>query len=506
MARFRGAEIERIVDGITEASEEVLARSRVGRTLTEATAPEGTLKVTRVWREVDAAMGPGRSVMEVMVARYRRLNDAVERMNKLLRQGKRARSRNAREVVLAKMEAELKAFAKLKVEIASLAEENVETIAKQLRAEFTEEFSKGRKTISRSEAKAECRKALDELEQSLQAQRDALRKGIDGSPSAAAARKRADALVTRLKTTSQSGERAVISSRIKKLMRYQNAQEMSIEFSRRLKRRLRRTLPALHDIEDSALVFMEALGAVDSASPKIARLLRRYAEAGAESLSSKELQRVEGILGQLVGLMPEEVALRMGFCDALFHKAAFEILADLPPELRSRMGVEIVEGPLWVMGPSGPARQFGDGSMLLTGPGGKSALVGLGEVKAGFDEDLLEQLFARSDKRAIDATVSFVDREGNLQVRQLTREFKLPGTEQPVPIKKPPIYVHSSPTSQAEETADQFKQMVADQMRSGRELLKVQLPFDAAANRRFAEESLKEAVNTLKKANKAWGR
>ena len=92
-------------------------------------------------------------------------------------------------------------------------------------------------------------------------------------------------------------------------------------------------------------------------------------EESAESLS-EEMKRVEGILGQLGGLMPEEVALRMGFCDALFHKAAFEVLADLPPELRAQLGVEIVQGPLWVMGPSGLARQFGDGCMLLTGPGG----------------------------------------------------------------------------------------------------------------------------------------
>jgi hypothetical protein len=499
------ADVERIVEGITEA-EEVLAKTRVGRALTEASAPEGVLEVTRIWREVDAAMGPGKSVMEVMVARYRRLNVAAERMNKLLRQGKHARSNAARKVILTEMEAELKAFATLKVEIASRIEENVEAIGKQLRAEFAEEFKGRRKTISRQKVKAECRKSLDELEQSMQAQWDALKKGIDGSPSAAAMKKRADTLVTRLKATSQSGERAVISSRIKRLARYQNAQEISIDFSKRLKRRLRRTLPALHDIEDSALVFMEALGAVESASPEVARLLRRYAEEGAESLKKWEMQRVEGILGNLRGLMPEEVALRMGFCDAFFQKAAFEILADLPPELRSRLSVEIVQGPLWVMGPSGPARQFGDGCMLLTGPGGKSALVGLGEVKAGFDEELLQQLFARSDKRAIDATVSFVDREGNIQVRQLTREFKLPGTEQPVPITKPPIYVHSSPGGQALETADQFKQMVGDQMRSGRELLKVQLPFDAAANQRFAEESLKEAVNTLKKADKSWGR
>jgi hypothetical protein len=170
------------------------------------------------------------------------------------------------------------------------------------------------------------------------------------------------------------------------------------------------------------------------------------------------------------------------------------------------LSVVIVDGPLWVLGSSGPARQFGDGSMLITGPGGQSAIVGLGEVKAGFDEDLLEQLFVRSDKRAIDAKVTFVDREGNTQIRQLTREFKLRGAEKPIALTKPPIYVHSSPADQSVEAAAKFKQMLDDQMRSGRELLKVQLPFGTAENARFTDEALKEGVKTMKKLRADWGR
>jgi hypothetical protein len=326
---FNAAEVERIVDGIAETSEEVLAKSRLGRTLAEASAPEGVLEVRRAWREVDAVMGPGKSAMEVMLARYGSLTSTSERMNELLRQGRRARSATARKVVLAEMDAELKAFRRLKGEIAGRAEQSVDEIRNRLRAEFSDEFKRGRKTISRREAKAECLDALDEFELALQNQRDALELRIDATPTAAQAERRAEALVTQLKKTPQTGERAAISSRIKRFAEHKNAQELSIEFSKRLKRRLRRDFPALHDIEDSSLVFMEALGAIESARPDMARLLRRYAEDGAASLTGAELKRVEGILGQLRGMMPEEVALRMGFCDALFHKAAFELLADI---------------------------------------------------------------------------------------------------------------------------------------------------------------------------------
>lgn len=497
--------VERIVDGITEASEQALAKSRVGHTLGETTSPEGVMDLNRVWREVDAMMGPGRSILQVMLARYGRLGDTAERMNMLLRQGVRARTKSARIIVLAKMESELRAFAKLKGEIAALVEQSVDPVRSKLEAEFTEEFSRGLKEISSKEINSECRKALDEMERSLQAQRDALKKGVDARPSTAALKRRANALVTRLKATRQTGERAVINARIRKLAEFGDPQKLGAEFSKQIKRRVGRALPALHDIEDSAIVFMDALGVVASAKPANAPLLRRYIEEGAYSLSKKELKRIAGYLGNLRGLMPEEVAIRMGFCNAMFHKAAFETLADFPSALRKQMQVEIVEGPLWVLGTSGPARQFGDGSVLLTDPGGQSAIIGLGEIKAGFDAELLEQLLVRSDRRAIVATVIFVDADGKEQIRKLTREFAFEGAKEPVSLQKPPIYVHASPRGETAETAAQFKEMVNNQMQNGRELWKIQLPFDATSNELFVNESLKEAVKILKSAKKRWG-
>jgi hypothetical protein len=285
-----------------------------------------------------------------------------------------------------------------------------------------------------------------------------------------------------------------------------------MEFGKKIKRRVGRALPAINEIEDSSLMFVEAIGVAASARPYGTRVLRKYVEQGKASLKTGELKSVEGYLSQMRGLMPEEVAINMKFLESVFQKSAFEVLADFPPDLRKQMSVELVEGPLWVIDQAGAPRQFGDGCLLLTGPKEQSAIIGLGEFKAGFDKDLLEQLFVRSDGRMVDSTVSFLGRnlsgEGGAaekQVRRLTREFTFDGGKK-VSLNKPPSYVYGRPSGETAETAQRFKQMVDEQMKSGRELWKVPLPFNAGANEKFAEEALKEAVNTMKKLNKNWGR
>jgi hypothetical protein len=159
----------------------------------------------------------------------------------------------------------------------------------------------------------------------------------------------------------------------------------------------------------------------------------------------------------------------------------------------------MVDGPLWVGG-----RQFGDGCMLLTFEG-QSAIIGLGEIKAGFDEDLLTQLFVRSDRRAADAVVRFTGTDGKSYTRTLTREFSFAdGTK--VPVRKSPIYAYGRPEGEAPETVEAFKKMVEDQLSSGREMWKVQLPFTTASNAAFANAALLEAVRALIKAKPDWGK
>ena len=143
--------------------------------------------------------------------------------------------------------------------------------------------------------------------------------------------------------------------------------------------------------------------------------------------------------------------------------------------------------------------------MLVSGPRGQSTVVGLGEFKAGFDEDLLTQLFVRSDGRALNSRVRFVDAEGNVQLRTLTRELTF-GQGERVLLTQPPIYVYGRPAGETPETAAKFSQMVDEQMRSGREMWKIQLPFSAEANRYFAEEAVRESVRILTRARPRWGR
>jgi hypothetical protein len=152
----------------------------------------------------------------------------------------------------------------------------------------------------------------------------------------------------------------------------------------------------------------------------------------------------------------------------------------------------------------GAKRQFGDGCLLLTSPTGQSAIIGLGEFKAGFDADLLEQLFVRSDGRAVSSAVEFTPVDGTRQTRKLTREFSFEsGTR--IRLKEPPLYVYGRPAGETAETAERFKAMVDGEMSSGREMWKVQLPFTTQMNAEFADAALEEAVRTLVKSRPGWG-
>jgi hypothetical protein len=502
-------QVERIVDAIGEASEEVLARSHMGRALAEAATPEGSLELTRVWREIDAVFGPGKSTVEALVARYPSLNRSIETIGERLRQAWSAEVPATRALVLNDIDRELKVLSRLKADLVATIETDVAEVSRQLQKEVMEGRRMTITVPSTQRVRTECERGLDEIEQSIRRLRNQIsaqvRKRVT-LPGAVKLQERARALVTALIASGGKGPRAVIASRIKRLSQFAGGdpQALGAEFARNLRRRVRGVLPVVEDIEDSALVFMDTLGVVASARPEGAQLLRRYVEGGAGSLTEEGRRRVRGYLGQLLGIMPEEIATRMKFLDGIFYKRAFEGLSEFPPTLRSQMSVEMVEGPLWVVSGQGAARQFGDGSMLLTGPNGQSAIIGLGEFKAGFDEDLLRQLFVRSDDRAVTGTIAFIGADGNHEIRTLTRHFTFEGGQE-VSLRTPPIYVYGRPAGEAPETAARFRQMVDEQMRSGREMWKIQLPFSASDNKRFAEEALTQAVLTLKAADKTWG-
>jgi hypothetical protein len=497
--------IDDVLNSIKETSEEVRVKIRTTNTGLEAANPEGTLELTRIWKEVDTVVGPGNSVLHIILTRYHMMSKKVERMNTLLRRGFRTRSKHTLDIIIKNMEHEIKTLSTFKSDITKAMMQDASEIKKKLRAEMGEEAFHRLATLSSDEVKQECNRALNELERAFQNQLKAVPKGVDTRPGITLLKAGAEANITKLKSTKEHGERAVMAARIRRLEEFnKDFQKMGSEFGNRLKQQMFGALPAIEEIEDSAIFFMEALGVIASARPEGARLLRRYAKSP-HSLGEQQLKKISGYLSQLRGLLPEEIATRMKFLDSIFYKNAHDLLEDFPRSLRGQMSVEMVEGPLWMVE---TGRQFGDGCMLLTGPNGQSAIVGLGEFKAGFDKDLLKQLFVTSDERTVNATVTFIGKDGKEQLRTLTREFTFPDAK-PVAMTKPPIYVYGRPTREgidmSIDTEAQFKRMVNEQMESGRELWKICLPFDTGQNNHFVEVCVKEGVKALIKVKKDWG-
>jgi radical SAM superfamily enzyme YgiQ (UPF0313 family) len=87
----------------------------------------------------------------------------------------------------------------------------------------------------------------------------------------------------------------------------------------------------------------------------------------------------------------------------------------------------------------------------------------------------------------------------------LTREFSFSGGRKHA-LREPPLYVYGRTSGAPVETEERFRRMVDEQMQSGREMYKVQLPFSAAQNTRFADRALEEAVKMIRKLDPDWGR
>jgi hypothetical protein len=502
LARLRLlAAAETDFDGVILATEDRMAKSHLAATLSEATTPSGALELRRVWRETDATLGPGRNVLHVLTARHPPLRASLDRVNRYLTLSDSLISDASRTVVLARMDAELAAFGQLRQEVLQAAAADSATLTKELTAAVGAEAAAKPITLTAQQLREECERALKEAEQQLTHLRQAAGRGAKARAIETAASRRAREEVQALLAGRRAGRTAEQTSRIRAVARFHDP-TISEGFARRVKQRMTGGLPALKSIDDAEAFFAEALGV--AASARNPKLLRRYVELGAGALSAKDLERVRGYLSQLRGLLPEELAIRMNFLEGVFSKRAFEVLDAFPPPLRGQMTVEMVEGPLWVVSGRGAKRQFGDGCLLLTGPNGQSTIIGLGEFKAGFDADLLEQLFVRSDGRAVRSTVEFTAVDGTRQTRTLTRQFSFEGGTQ-VPVKEPPLYVYGRPQGETVETAEKFKAMIDDQMLSGREMWKVQLPMTTQINADFADVALEEAVKALTKAKPTWG-
>jgi hypothetical protein len=500
LARLRIlAAAETDFDAVVLWTEDRMAKSHIADTLEHATTPAGSLKLERVWRETDRTLGPGRNVLHVLTARHPPLRASLDKMNRYLTLSDSLISDSSRKVLLAHMDAELATFAQVRQDIINAAAAEAETLTNDLKAVMSPGADQP-KTLTANQLQEECSRALADAERQLFQMRQNAGRGAKARAAGEAAARRGREEVQAILAGRRAGRSAEQTSRVRAVARF-NDPTIGETYARRLKQRLGASLPELKGIGDAEVFFAEALGV--AASAKNPGLLRRYV-MHTGPISPDDLRRVGGYLSNLRGLLPEELAVRMRFLEGVFSKRAFEVLDAFPPRLRGQMTVEIVNGPLWVVGGRGAKRQFGDGCLLLTSPTGQSAIIGLGEFKAGFDADLLEQLFVRSDGRAVSSAVEFTAVDGTRQTRKLTREFSFEGGTR-IRLKEPPLYVYGRPAGETAETAKRFKAMVEEEMSSGREMWKVQLPFTTQMNAEFADAALEEAVRTLVKLRPGWG-
>ncbi|WP_432563675.1 hypothetical protein [Kineococcus sp. SYSU DK003] len=488
-------------DNIVMETEERLASSHIAPTLSEATQPAEALQLHRVMRGIDKKLGPGHHMLQVLVARHLSLRASMHRMQQYLTLAESRVGDVSRALILTRMDKELAAFAQVRKSILDAAPAEVEALSKEVSALVGPNAGTPPPTLSAAELREECARSLDEAERRLAQLRAVAARGVKARALEEAAARHGQEQLRALAAGRVAGRSAEQSFRVRAIARFGDPAQLSEEFARRLKQHLGNNLPFLREIEDTATFFAEALGV--AASARKSQLLRRYVENGLP-VGADELKAIRGYLSNLRGLLPEEVAVRMQFMEGIFFKRAFEAMEAFPPQLRGQLTVETVNGPLWVDVGRGAKRQFGDGCLLLSGPEGQSAIIGLGEFKAGFDDDLLEQLFVRSDGRAVTSAVSFDAADGSKQSRKLTRVFTFAGHES-VQITEAPLYIYGRPGGESAETAKAFEKMVENEMSSGREMWKLQLPFTMQQNAEFADVALKEAVRTLRK-HTSWAR
>lgn len=504
----RAASREAEIDALIGWTEKTMVESHTAKPFAVGVMPEGALELVRLEREIDRVVAPGTSIAKILLTRYAEVRKATQKMSTMARLANREMASSPlKKLVLAKMDAEVKAFAELSKTTVDTVRKDAKAIAKSLQADLdVPDIALARV----DDVVREVQIGLKEMQQKFTALRRDAEVGLAGRPAAELAAARSKAFVTQVAATADVPARSVMSYRIKGVTQHlSSAPEMARNLGKRLKQQLQLQVPEIGKIEDSSLFFLEALGLVAIDETKTngalkARILRKFAEQGEGTLTAAERARLQGYLSAMRGLLPEQTALQSKYLESLFHKSAFEILSRFPPDIRKNFVVEVVEGPMWSLGAKGPARQFGDGCMLITSPSGESAIVGLNEIKAGYDEELLKQLFDRSDRRAVGSQVTFLGRDNKPQTRRLTREFA--AGKQGELVEVTPIYAYGRTSGESPETAQQFQAMVEDQMRTGREVWKVPLPLTAAQNELFTRAAVKEAVLEIVKKKPKWGK
>ncbi|MBI3350116.1 MAG: hypothetical protein HY020_23260 [Burkholderiales bacterium] len=250
-------------------------------------------------------------------------------------------------------------------------------------------------------------------------------------------------------------------------------------------------------IDTESLMYARALGSLAAAGdkPANAKLLLKVAKAkaGIDALKGEDRQVVMGYFGRLLGMLPEEATGASRALEALGYRRAFDVLADLPEEMRAAaagMSVEHLPGPFWAKTATRLMAEFGDGAVILRDASGNGAyLLVLGESKAGLPRELFDQIFRRSDPRAAGALLHYVTETGEFASVML----------KPLPGNATPTYLFSRPFIMDEGEAKALQEMVDQGMLDGREVLKQDLPFTRKANEEFSWLLFRKSVLMLEK-------
>ena len=368
------AKVETDFDEVLLSTEDRLCKARIARAMADATTPPNALELHRIWRDLDALMGPGQSMLHVLCTQYPPLATATDRMSRLLRASLRVRTPAARKLALESLDIEISNFAALSSKIKPKAAEDLSNWHKTLKERYgAADYPEFMNSLGRQDARKklpdkeellkEAAAALSAVEDGFKTALKAAKSGKDSRAVTKAFEESARIEVEWLKEVHEAtGEKLIslqsegkqiprtaeLASRISSLSAFasrvkKSPVELGTELAAILRFELATDIPILEHLRDTHL-FMEVLGVVAQAKSEKHRLLLNFANSSDPAKDPV----IKGYVRQLLGLLPEASAVHMNFMPAAFSKRAFEVLSEFPEHLRGMMMVEIVPGPLWV--------------------------------------------------------------------------------------------------------------------------------------------------------------
>lgn len=464
------------------------AKQQMARGQAEVILPLEEVHLTRLWNQIHKILGPGKTLLDELVAAFPPLGNIVRSAAKVYLEANTPPLSLYRS---ARMRSEMGKILKWFDDVHALIKVELHEAAPLMRQAYA-------KPGMQDPLKSYLR-ALEEFRGLMERQRGTMGSlAKDAATSALARLERRGMTITRFLTGKASRGTAAVGYAFRSLRLWADAVGrdpllLVAELVKRMAASKKETLVAAvwHLIPRDSLVFARALGI-------IAHLKLKGGESWATVVNAVKTgapESVKGHLNQFRGLLPEEASAKLGALEGLGRKKAFEVMADLPLEmsgLAGKMSLEHIKGPFYIKSGGNLVAEFGDGATLLLEPGGKSAyLLLLGESKSYLPFTLFEQLFKRSDPRFAGQRVHFVDETGELRSLIL----------KPPPGNHSPSYVFSTPLvleeAQAAKREAIFSRMNEIWGNGEREVHKLDLPFTREHNESFAWMLFQECVKLV---------